>query len=116
MGKSVRRLVPEGLPWQPPASAPVATEAEETAGSGQPGQAEGAAAEGTASAGPTEGPLAAPPTPRTRATPRQSEDIEKLSGPERRRLKEENKNIDFDQRRKGWESTMARSPEAVAKR
>eukprot|EP00972_Heterocapsa_arctica_P044432 6559563-Heterocapsa_arctica.AAC.1 len=32
MGKSVRRLVPEGLPWQPPASAPVATDAEEAAG------------------------------------------------------------------------------------
>eukprot|EP00972_Heterocapsa_arctica_P107962 15901571-Heterocapsa_arctica.AAC.1 len=43
MGESVRRLVPEGLPWQPAASAPVANEAEEAAS--QPRQAEGAPAE-----------------------------------------------------------------------
>eukprot|EP00972_Heterocapsa_arctica_P079063 11656941-Heterocapsa_arctica.AAC.1 len=50
MGKSIRRPVQQGLPWQPSASAPVAT-AEEEAASGQSGQAEGAAAQGAADDG-----------------------------------------------------------------
>eukprot|EP00972_Heterocapsa_arctica_P027677 4070196-Heterocapsa_arctica.AAC.1 len=94
MGKSVRRLVPEGPHWQPPASAPVATEAEEAAG--QPGQAEGAPVERAEGAPPerAEGvpqnveALITPRSPRTKATPIISKQLEDLPGPERKRMKE----------------------------
>eukprot|EP00972_Heterocapsa_arctica_P109654 16143493-Heterocapsa_arctica.AAC.1 len=82
MGKTVRRLAPDGLPWQPPSSAPVATEEEEAAERGEPAQPEEGAAQ-------NEGMLAAPPTPRARATTRPSEDLEKMTRPERKKLKEE---------------------------
>eukprot|EP00972_Heterocapsa_arctica_P005695 841196-Heterocapsa_arctica.AAC.1 len=114
MGKSVRKLVQEGLPWQPPASAPIASEAEEAAG--QSGQAEGAPAEQAEGAPQNEAALIAPPTPRARAAPRLAEQLETISGPERKKVKEGERDGPRTLSREGERagtSTLARTSEVT---